>query len=126
MTLCVTLAPGQTAQAEEIDRLTREFLREMRESQLGAEMAHNNPAEQGAKSIEMVEIGKILVTLLPVAIPKLVGLLYGWLRRSKDRHIRLKMPNGFEIEVTGDTTVAEIQTLLEGLGVSESSPASSI
>lgn len=109
----------RTAEAqpeEEADSMTRHLLNELRASGVGADLVRSEHAAPGTKSAEVQEIGKLALSVLPVALPYLSGVLHEWLGRKTGRSIKLKTPNGFELEATGGMSTAEIEKLVTALG----------
>ena len=112
----VELSSDISGREEEIDKLARQLLREIRESGINAEIAREPTVAKGAKAGEMLELGQLLLMMLPAALPKLIAVLNEWLGRGQHRHIKLKMPNGVDFELTGEMSVTDIQKLVETLG----------
>jgi hypothetical protein len=117
LVVSMDISPGnRNAPDEEKDLLTRQLLRELRECGLDAARVRKPGVPGGAKAGEMLEAGSLLLsllpTVLPTVLPKLVEVLGGWLGRGTNRHLRMKMANGAEFELTGDMSFDHIQQLL--------------
>jgi hypothetical protein len=110
------LSPGSDSPVGETDQLTRQLLREIREADIDAELVRTAEAARGSKSIEGVATGQLLLTMLPVVLPKLVEILGGWLGRGSQRQVKLKLPNGVDFELTGSMSVDDIKKLVGTLG----------
>lgn len=83
---------------EDIDRMTRQLLSELRELDIeSAKLATNEiPAPEGAKG-DLSAIGSIALELLPVAIPSVLGLIQAWVTRGQGRIVKFKA-RGIEFE----------------------------
>jgi hypothetical protein len=110
------LSPGSDSPVGETDQLTRQLLREIREADINAELVRTAGPAKGAKSIEGIAAGQLLLTMLPVVLPKLVEILGGWIGRGSQRQVKLKLPNGVDFELTGSMSVDDIQKLVGTLG----------
>lgn len=109
-TIGVTLFPGEEKSPDELDRLSRNLLREAGESGMPSQLASAAPAT-GAKSGVTVEIGKVLLSVLPAAIPKLIELLNTWLGRADGRVMELTLPNGTTVKIKGKVTKEQIEAI---------------
>lgn len=95
---------------EELDRLARQLLSELRELNVETvELAKNGPAPNGSKG-DPVTIGIIALEVLPVAIPSVIGLVQAWVMRKQGRTVKFK---GKGIEFEGSPE--ELQKLLASL-----------
>jgi hypothetical protein len=110
------LSPGPDSSVGETDQLTRQLLREIREAEINAELVRTPGPAKGAKSSEGVAAGQLLLTMLPVVLPKLVEILGGWIGRGSQRQVKLKLPNGVDFELTGSMSVDDIKKLVGTLG----------
>ncbi len=98
------------ATEEDIDRMTRQLLSELRELNIkSAELEKGGVAPAGSKG-DPITIGSIAVTVLPVAIPSVIGLVQAWVLRGQGRTVKFK---GKGIEFEGSPE--ELQKLLEKL-----------
>ncbi|HSS52268.1 MAG TPA: hypothetical protein VLX28_25275 [Thermoanaerobaculia bacterium] len=109
------------ADAEEVDRLTRELLGELRELPLeSANLVSDAQPGQGAKSASVPVIGMLMAGVLPTFLPNLVTFLQSWLKRGDGKTIKIKAANGkksFEVEVpVGELSHKELRELLQSLG----------
>ncbi|HEV7507736.1 MAG TPA: hypothetical protein VGS07_22825 [Thermoanaerobaculia bacterium] len=105
------------ADAEEVDRLTRDLLRELRELPLeSANLVSDGQPGHGAKSGKVGVIGQLMAGVLPTFLPNLVTFLQIWLKRGDGKTIKLKTAT-FEVELpAGEFSHAEIQKLIRTLG----------
>ncbi|HEX2173538.1 MAG TPA: hypothetical protein VHL09_13965 [Dehalococcoidia bacterium] len=94
--LLVQVDAGDDASPEEIDRLTRRLLAQIRE--LDVESARLARAEEGvpegAKLAEAIALGSLAVQILPAVAPKLVEFLQAWTLRGHGRTVKIKTQQG--------------------------------
>lgn len=115
------------ADIEEIDRLTRELLGELRELPLeSANLVSESQRGPGAKSVSVEVIGWLVAGVLPTFLPNLINFLQSWLKRRDGKTIKIKAANGkksFEIELpVGEFSHAEIHELIQNLGAKPEKP----
>lgn len=95
---------------EELDRVTRQLLSELRELNVeSVELAKSTPAPGGSKG-DPITIGSIALEVLPVAIPSVIALVQAWVMRGQGRTVKFK---GKGIEFEGSPE--ELQKLLAKL-----------
>ena len=83
---------------EELDRLTRQLLSEIRETDVdSAELGKSAPLPDGAKG-DPITIGTILLAAVPAAMPKVIDLVQAWSLRGSNRTVKFK---GMGIEFEG-------------------------
>jgi hypothetical protein len=76
---------------DEIDQLTRQLLKELRSDDVeSADLMRKVSQTPGAKSVEVVTLGAIIMAVLPKAVPKIIDLLQGWIERGTGRRVLLK------------------------------------
>ena len=98
------------ATEEEIDRMTRQLLSELRELNVeSVKLAKGGPAPAGSKG-DPIAIGSIALELLPDVLPLVIGLVQAWSARGQGRTVKFK---GKGIEFEGSP--AELKKLLETL-----------
>jgi len=98
------------ATEEEIDRMTRQLLSELRELNVeSANLARGGPAPAGSKG-DPIAIGSIAMELLPALLPSVLGLVQAWASRGQGRTVKFK---GQGIEFEGSPE--ELQKLLAAL-----------
>lgn len=98
------------ATEEEIDRMTRQLLSELRELKVeSVKLAKGGPAPAGSKG-DPIAIGSIAMELLPAVLPSVLGLVQAWASRGQGRTVKFK---GQGIEFEGSPE--ELQKLLEAL-----------
>jgi hypothetical protein len=96
----------------ELDELTRHLLSEIRPREVETVALKTAPTDlTGRKSGEAVNIGAIIVTILPAALPGLIAFLKEWCMRSKDRSIKI-------IRRSGDQQI-ELEFNLDGIAKNE-------
>ncbi|MDZ7689573.1 MAG: hypothetical protein U5K69_00125 [Balneolaceae bacterium] len=105
---------------DEIDRLTRQLLLELREEDVeSAELAREDNLPPGAKSVEAVTLGAIVMAVLPNAIPKIIELVQSWIERGTGRNVVFKgQINGENVEFEGSSK--DFKIFLESLKKSDS------
>jgi len=100
------------ADAEQLDELTVRLMRELRD--LGVESVER-PAgaalPPGAKAADPVTIGALVLVALPAILPKLVEFLQAWSLRGENRKIKIKTPQGLEVEFTPEKKMSEADLL---------------
>ena len=83
------------ANAEELDRLTRQLRDEIKELNVeSAEMAKGGDAPAGTKSAELILFNQMVVTLAPTLIPQVVALIKGWTERRPTQSVKIKVAVG--------------------------------
>ena len=98
------------ASEDEIDRLTRHLLFELRELDVeSAQLAKGGPAPAGSKG-DAITMGAIVLEVLPAVLPSVLGLLQAWMSRGQGRYVKFK---GMGIEFEGSRE--EFEKILEML-----------
>ncbi len=98
------------ATEEDLDRMTRQLLSELRELDVeSVELAKGGPAPKGSKG-DPITIGSIALVVLPAVLPKVADLVQGWSTRGQGRTVKFK---GMGIEFEGSPE--EFQKLLATL-----------
>ena len=107
---------AQDATADDIDQMTRQFLSELRETDVeSVQLAPGRPAPVGSKSFDPVTTGAIIMTVLPVVLPKVIDMAQAWVTRGNGRTVKFKGKVGKqEIEFEGPPE--ELEKLLDKLG----------
>lgn len=78
------------ATEEDVDRMTRQLLSELRETDVeSAELAKGGPAPAGSKG-DPIAIGTIALELLPSILPSVIGLVQAWASRGQGRTVKFK------------------------------------
>lgn len=86
------------ATEEDIDRLTRQLLSELRELDVeSAVLAKGDSAPSGTKSVDPVMLGSIAIAVLPAFLPKVVDTVQAWATRGQGRTVKFK-GKGIEFE----------------------------
>jgi hypothetical protein len=89
--LTLQLNIGEDYSAEELDRLTRQLLKEIQELEVeSVELEKGEQLPEGAKSGELVTLGSLVVVLLPAVAPKVIELLQAWSSRADNRIVKIK------------------------------------
>jgi hypothetical protein len=101
------------ATEEDIDRMTRQLLVELREMDVeSAELAKGGPAPAGSKG-DPLTIGTIALELLPTILPSVIGLVQAWAARGQGRTVKFK-GGGFEFEGPPEEFANLLATLEKG------------
>ncbi len=106
---------AEGASAEDVDQLTRQFLSELRDADVeSASLAPGVPVPSGAKAVDPVATGALVMTVLPAVLPKIIDLVQAWVQRGNGRSIKFKGKVGKqEIEFEGPPE--ELQKVLARL-----------
>lgn len=82
---------------EELDRMTRQLLSELRELDVdSAELAKGGLAPEGSKG-DPITIGSIALVTIPAILPKVADLVQAWASRGQGRTVKFK-GKGVEFE----------------------------
>jgi hypothetical protein len=101
------------ATEEELDRMTRQLLSELRETDIeSAELAKGGPAPMGSKG-DPIAIGSIVLEMLPDVMPVVIGLVHAWSTRGQGRTVKFK-GKGFEFEGSPEEFQKLLATLEKG------------
>ncbi|MDR8393016.1 hypothetical protein NC796_17805 [Aliifodinibius sp. S!AR15-10] len=100
---------------DEVDQLTRQLLMELRDEDVeSAELVREASQTKGAKSVEAITLGAIVMAVLPKAVPKIIELLQAWIERGTGRRVSFKGNIGGEnVEFEGDSK--DFKVFLESL-----------
>src|SRR4030095_2679933 len=99
------------ATPDEIDRMTRQLLSELRETDVeSAELMRGGEAPHRPTSGDLVTMGSIVISSLPTVLPAVVALVQAWSSRGQGRTVKFK---GKGIEFEGSRE--EFQKLMETL-----------
>ncbi|MBI3913203.1 MAG: hypothetical protein HY327_03235 [Chloroflexi bacterium] len=118
--LTLQIDVGRDADADELDRATRQLRGEIQELGVeSAELAKTANALAGTKSVEAVTLGALAISVLPTVVPKLIEFLQAWSMRGESRSIKIKTQVGdraVEVEYSPKTmSQAELKSLVETL-----------
>lgn len=79
------------ATEEDIDRMTRQLLSELREMDVErVELSKGGPAPAGTKAVDPITTGSLLVAVLPTVLPKVVDGVQAWVMRGSNRTVKFK------------------------------------
>ncbi len=112
---------GTDADAEELDRLTRQLRDELQElpEVESVDLLRGGIAPKGTKAADPITLGALVLAILPNAIPKVLEVLNGWSMRGENRKVRIKTQVGdrsVEVEYNPTTmSQAELKQLVETL-----------
>src|SRR5215208_5593367 len=83
---------------DELDRLTRQLLSDLRETNVdSAELTNSGNSPSGTKAAGEVTIGSFLISALPEALPAVITAVQSWTARGQGRTVKFK-GRGIEIE----------------------------
>ncbi|HEX9840179.1 MAG TPA: hypothetical protein VGA72_12570 [Anaerolineales bacterium] len=103
------------ATEEELDRMTRQLLSELRETDVeSAELATGGDAPGWTKSGDPVTTGSIVISALPTVLPAVVALVQAWAARGQGRTVKFKGKVGREV-IEFEGSPDEFQKLLAKL-----------
>ncbi len=118
------LEGGPDSYPEELDQATRSLRRELLDMQVErVDWIRSNDAPAGTKSGEMISLGTMAVTVLPIFISKFVDLLQTWVNRHEGKIVKIKTKAGnrsIEVEFSQKTLskedlIALLKTLNQSL-----------
>jgi hypothetical protein len=99
------------ADPERLDELTGYLLRDLRE--LGVESVRRSsggPVPEGAKGAASA-VGTLDTVAMPSFLPRLFGFLQSWSQRDASRAVKIKTPNGLEVEFTPEKNLTQGELL---------------
>ncbi len=101
------------ATEEDVDRMTRQLLSELRELNVeSVELSKGGLAPQGSKG-DLITIGSIAMEVLPAAIPGVIALVQAWMTRGQGRTVKFK-GKGIEFEGSPEELQKLLATLEKG------------
>jgi hypothetical protein len=101
------------ATPEDIDRMTRQLLSELRELDVeSAELTRGGAAPVGTKG-DPISIGSIALELLTSVLPSVFGLVQAWVSRGQGRSVKFK-GMGIEFEGSPEDLHKLLETLSKG------------
>lgn len=101
------------ATEEDIDRMTRQLLSELRELHVeSAELVKDTPAPTGSKG-DPITVGSIALEVLPAVLPSIIALVQAWSTRGQGRTVKFK-GKGIEFEGSPEELQMLLQTLEKG------------
>jgi hypothetical protein len=109
--------------SSDLDRLARSLRRELLDLDVEkVDFLTPGEAPPGSKSAEALTLGTLVVTTLPVFVPKLIEFLQSWVTRAEDRKVKIKSQVGdrsIELEYSPKAIgPEELKTLINTLSVS--------
>jgi hypothetical protein len=100
LSLKVELEPGEDAGADEHDELTRALREELLELDVEAVERPADAAPEGARGVDAVALGTLLVTLGQGALGIVTSAIGRWVARRGGRSVTLEL-DGDRIELSG-------------------------
>lgn len=114
--LALTLELGDAVDREELDRVSRNLRSEIDEVGVeSVELSAGQAVPKGAKAVDPIAIGSLLVSVLSATLPKLLAVLHSWVTVSGGRKVKLKVRAGrksVDLEIPGGMTEPELAHLL--------------
>jgi hypothetical protein len=106
---------AQDATIDDIDQMTRQLLRELRETEAeSVELMREGTAPEGTKSADPVTTGAIVMAVMPNVLPKLIDVVQAWVMRGSGRMVKFKgKVSGQEIEFEG--SAEDLQKIIASL-----------
>jgi hypothetical protein len=101
----------EEAEPERMDQLTIQLRRDLLD--LGVEKAERPAGEApalGSKG-EAFTIGALALAAVPALLPNLMAFIQSWVLRGENRKIKIKTPEGLEVEFTPEKTMSEAELL---------------
>lgn len=98
----------ENAEAEMLDGLTTQMLKDLME--IGADSVERPRAEgapPGGTKGEVISLGVLILAIAPVALPSLIKFLQAWTLRGENRRIKIKTPQGLEVEFVPEKRLSE-------------------
>ncbi len=114
--LSLQVSAGEEADAEELDRLTRQLRSEILDLPEieSVELAKGERPHRGTKVADPVTLGVLAVAVLPTFLPKLVDFVQAWALRGQGRSVKFKgKVSGQAVEFEG--TADELKDLITTL-----------
>jgi hypothetical protein len=111
---------GHDQTSEELDTASRQLRGELLDLPVeSVDWIVSQDAPAGAKSAEVITLGTMAVTVLPIFIPKIIEFLQSWVARHDGKTIKVKSQSGdrsIELEFSQKAiSQAELKTLLDTL-----------
>jgi hypothetical protein len=114
--LDLALEMGDDVDSEELDRATRHLRNAIDETGVeSVELSAEQDVPEGAKAVDPVAIGSMLVSVLSATLPGLLAVLHSWVTVSGGRKVKLKVRAGrrsVDLEIPGRMTERELADLL--------------
>jgi hypothetical protein len=91
----------QEASEEELDRMTRNLLSELRQTDIeSASLVSVGAAPEGSKG-DPITIGTLAMSAMPIVLPGVIEMIKGWTARGQGRTVKFK-GKGIEFEGSAD------------------------
>lgn len=98
---------------EELDRMTRQLLAEVRDLNVeSAELTRGEAAPAGSKG-DPITMGSIAIAVLPAVLPNVISLVQAWVMRGQGRTVKFK-GKGIEFEGSSEELLKILETLENG------------
>jgi hypothetical protein len=98
---------------EELDRMTRQLLAEVRDLNVeSAELTRGEAAPAGSKG-DPITMGSIAIAVLPAVLPNVINLVQAWVMRGQGRTVKFK-GKGIEFEGSPEELLKILETLENG------------
>lgn len=116
---------GDHWDADQLDLATRSLLAELRDLpiEIEARLGMGGPPPSGAKAVQLVPHGELVLAALPAVLGSVVTFLQSWLRRGNGKTLKLRWNDGkrsVALELPAAAyTHDQLTELLARLGVGE-------
>ena len=111
VTFQITISEEE-AEPERLDQLTIQLRRDLLD--LGVDQA-SRPAGaapvKGSKG-DAFTLGALLLVAAPAMLPNLISFIQSWALRGENRKVKIKTPDGLEIEFTPEKKMSEAELAL--------------
>ena len=110
ITIQMTISDEEVG-SERLDEQTTLLMQDLLE--LGADSVSKpagGPAEKGRKG-EAFTLGALLLVAAPALLPSLIRFIQAWALRGANRRVKIKTPEGLEIEFTPEKKLSEADLL---------------
>ncbi len=89
--LNLQVSVNEEASEDDLDRITRQLLSELREMDVeSAELVASEAAPEGTKSVDPVTAGAIAIAVLPAMLPKIIEAIQAFVLRGSNRTVKFK------------------------------------
>jgi len=100
---------------EEIDRIAYQLCSEIREYDVeSVDLIRGEPTRQGAKSLDAVALGGLMVVVSPILLTKFLEFLHAWALRREGRTVKIKIQTEdgtmLEVDVPSSMSPTEIKS----------------
>ena len=99
------------ADAEGLSELVFHFINEVKDFNIqNVNQIKNEPYEDGVKG-DQILLGALVIAVIPTFLPSLVSFFEAWTARGENRRLRIKTPEGLEIEFSPEKRMSNDEVL---------------